>query len=606
MITAMNNPDIQTLLENARQKRGAGDFAGALDLATRAKALDPGDSEPHHIIGQCQRALGNPGESVKTFKMLVEHFPDGADLHAELGLSTFGTGEKEAGYQLAKKAVELDPNSQFSLEVLGVLASDHECWPKAIEAYEALIKMRPDHAAYYSQLCQAYNVSYRYEDAISAYHHFIRLNGRSAENLYQMGMFHFMARLFEEAVPWFEKAARADPENEEPVFYQARCHIQFGDLKTGEALAKKALKIKPASIHTLTLLNELRPDVISEENIKELKILLEKDNFDGALERALTHLFLGKYHHRAGDYDAAFAQFKACNEDRYRAFAEEGMVYNPALMAGNFAETKRIFSKEGMAKMAGGGSKSEAPILIVSMPRSGTTLLEQIIASHSQVHGAGELNAMSRIFFDLNYKINEALDRPIEDIIKENAADWADIYLGELKVPEGMLRGTDKMPVNFIHLGIFQAMFPNARVIYIKRNPLDTCLSMYSNNLSGSYAYTAKFEDLGHYFNLHCDLMRHWKENLSMKYMELSYAELVEEPEKKARQVMEFCGLEFEDKVLEFYKGRKSAYTISQVQVSQPINKKGLARWRPYKKHIGPLIEALDEDIVGPLGVDKK
>ena len=282
---------------------------------------------------------------------------------------------------------------------------------------------------------------------------------------------------------------------------------------------------------------------------------MEEGVFEDANDRALTHLFLGKYFHRAKDYDTAFSQFQASNAVRFQYLSEEGLVYSKPLMEGNFNETKRIFSKAGMAKMAGGGSKSEAPILIVSMPRSGTTLLEQMIASHSKVRGAGELNAMGRIFFDLNYKINETPGKAIVEIVKENAADWAEIYLSGLKVPEGMLRGTDKMPVNFIHLGIFQAMFPNARVIYIKRNPLDTCLSMYSNNLSSSYAYTAKFDTLGHYFNLHCDLMRHWSENLSMKYMELSYTELVENPEEKARQIMDFAVFPGRIRCLSFIRG---------------------------------------------------
>lgn len=601
----MNNPKVQTLLEDARLKRTAGEFSAALDLANKAKALDPGDSAPYLIIGQCQRALGDHKAAVETFEFLIGHFPDEADLNAELGLAKWSLGEKETGYQLAKKAVELDASSQFSNEVLGLLAGEYECWPKAIEAYEVLIKLRPDHAAYYYQLCQALNVSYRYEDAAETFSHFIRLMGRTSDNLFQMGMFHFMAKLFEEAVPWFEVAAKADPKNHEPVFYQARCHIQFGDLKTGEALAIKALALKPSSILTLSLLNELNPEEISDGHIQELFERLEKGVFEDELDRAMTHLFLGKYFHKAKDYDTAFGQFKAANDVRFKAFAKEGLVYSKPLMEGNFNETKRIFSKAGMAKMAGGGSKSQVPILIVSMPRSGTTLLEQMISSHSKVRGAGELNAMGRIFFDLNYKINETPGKSVEDIVKENAAAWAEIYLRELKVPDGMLRATDKMPVNFIHLGIFQAMFPNARVIYIKRNPLDTCLSMFSNSLSGSFAYTAKFDTLGHYFNLHCDLMRFWKENLSMKYLELSYTALVEEPEKMAREIMDFCGLDFEDQVLEFYKGRKSAYTLSQVQVSQPINKKGMNRWVPYKKHIGPLIEALDEDIVGPLGVDE-
>ncbi len=157
----MTSPGIQTLLTKARKKREAGDFKAALELAEKAKALDPGDSAPYLIVGQCQRALGDHKKAVETFEFLTGHFPEEADLNAELGLAKWSLGEKEQGYQLAKKAVDLDPKSQFSNEILGLLAGEYECWPKAIEAYEVLVKIRPDHPAYYYQLCQAYNVSYR-------------------------------------------------------------------------------------------------------------------------------------------------------------------------------------------------------------------------------------------------------------------------------------------------------------------------------------------------------------------------------------------------------------------------------------------------------------
>jgi len=161
------------------------------------------------------------------------------------------------------------------------------------------------------------------------------------------------------------------------------------------------------------------------------------------------------------------------------------------------------------------------------------------------------------------------------------------------------------MPVNFIYCGLIQAIFPKARIINIRRDPLDNCLSMYSNSFSESYAYSARLSDLGHYYNLYAGLMDHWKNTLSMKYLEVSYEDLVENQEAKSREILEFCGLPWEQGVMEFYKGQKTAYTISQVQVSKPINKRGVARWKPYEKHIQPLIKALDEDIVGDLGVTK-
>ncbi len=600
----MTTSQVDSLILQARDKMTAGQFPEAQKLAEEANRIDPGNPNPYRVLGQISRARGDFKKSEEIFQFLKGHFPGEADIVGELAVTKWAAGEKDEGYDLAKKAKEMDDSSPFVLEALADMASQNAYWPVVIDAYEKLSEQFPDTIRFHGLKAEALQNSQRYEEAAKAFAPFIRIQGENAANLFQMGMFLFQARLFEEAVPWFEKASKMDPENDEPVFYLARCHIQFGDLEKGEVLANKALELTPDSIQALTLLNELRPSVITEVHIERLFAKLEKGVFVGPLEKAMIHLFLGKYFHKAKRYDDAFAQFKEANDERFRVFSKEGIIYEKKLMEENFAETRRIFVPERMKKMAGGGSDSTLPIMIVSMPRSGTTLLEQIISSHSRVFGAGEVTTMSRIFFDLNYKINLDLNKPIEEVIKENAKEWAELYLKELRAPEGVLRATDKLPVNFIHLGLFQAMFPNARAIYIRRHPLDTCLSMYSNNLSHGYAYSAKQDTLGHYFNLHAGLMRHWKENLAMKYLQVDYPDLVENTEEKAREILDFCGLEWEDRVLEFYKGRKSSFTISQVQVSHPINKKGLGRWVPYKKYIGPLIEALDEDIVGPLGVE--
>jgi len=597
--------DTQILLQKAQEKIAGGQFGEALVLAQQARDLDPGNPNSYRLLGQLHRALKNYPEALESFELLLGHFPKDGELKAEVALTLYESGQEDEGFEEARAAQELEPDSPFTLEVAANIAKARGALPLAIENYEKLVEKFPGVIRFHGFIAECYGLLQRHEDAARAFENFIKIQGENAGNCYQMAMFLFLARLFEEAVPWFEKAAGFDPKNDEPVFYLARCHIQFGDLEKGKELALKTLALNPGSIHALTLLNELDPKLLTDDNIQTVFKKLEEGGFEEALERAMAHLFLGKFYHKAKEYDKAFAQFSAANDERYQAFSEENTIYDKALMEGNYGEVKKIFTRDRMKKMAGNGSNSEVPILIAAMPRSGTTLLEQIIASHSNVYGGGESTGMGRIFIDLNIKINADLEKPIEDIIRENAAEWAEIYLNELRAPKGVLRATDKMPINFIHLGIFQAMFPKGRVIYIRRHPLDNCMSMFSNNLSQGYAYTARLDTLGHYFNLHADLMCHWRENLDMKYLEVDYPDLVAEPEKKAREILEFCGLPWEDQVLEFYKGRKSAYTISQVQVSEPINKKGLGRWVPYKKHIGELIAALDEDIVGPLGVDE-
>lgn len=597
----MTNPELKNLLVAARQEKAAGNFAEALKLASKANQLDPQESEPYMIMGQCQRALDKPLEAIKTFEFLLSHFPDSGELYIELSLAKWGAEKKGQALQYAKKAYELNASSRFVLEGLGQIAGKLQFWPEMILAYSGLVEIQPDHVPYYEKLLEALKATYRFEEATRVQHHIIRLSGENGENLYNMGLLFFSGNLFKEAIPWFERAAKLELGNEKPVFYLARCQVQLGKLEAAKVLAQKALSLRPTSVHTLELLLELAPENITEADILPLKDLIKSGRFDSGIEHGLSHLFLGKVYQKDKKFDLAFDEFKTGNELLNDAYRKNGIVYNPEAAEAQFSKTKALFGPEEMAKMSGGGSNTEVPILIVSMPRSGTTLLEQIISMHSKVKGVGEFKAMDQIVHDLNMKISKNPTTPVSEVVRKNAGDWAKIYLAELNLKKGEVRATDKMPVNFLFLGIFQAMFPSARVIHIKRHPLDICLSLYTNDLRGSYPYTTTFENLAHYFNLYADLMRFWRDNLSMKFMELSYAELVENPEEKTREILDFCGLEFEDRVLEFYKGRKSAYTISQVQVSEPINKKGIDRWRPYAKHIGPLIEALDEDIVGPL-----
>jgi hypothetical protein len=239
---------------------------------------------------------------------------------------------------------------------------------------------------------------------------------------------------------------------------------------------------------------------------------------------------------------------------------------------------------------------AERPVFIVGMPRSGTTLTEQILASHPDVYGAGEIMVMPSIIKNLSSYIRnsgpypDSLTKLNSQILDELAAD----YLKETsKLNQKAIRFTDKTLVNYLYLGLISLMFPNAHIIHCMRDPRDTCMSIYFQNFDESHYYATSLENLGHYYTEYKKLMAHWKSMLNVKYMEVQYEDLVSNQERVSRDLIDFIGLEWDDRVLRFYDSKRSVVTASYDQVRQKIYTKSTQRWKNYEQHIGPLIKSL-------------
>ena len=228
------------------------------------------------------------------------------------------------------------------------------------------------------------------------------------------------------------------------------------------------------------------------------------------------------------------------------------------------------------------------------MPRSGTTLTEQILASHPLVHGAGELLRMDEIRISLHGLTGEnwpqcvnRLNRKTLDKLAQEHLDW----LGRLA--SGKARVTDKMPHNFVLLGLIDLLFPEARVIHCQRDPMDNCLSMYFQGFNANHVYANNLEHLGAYYRQYERVMAHWRTVLRIPMMDMRYETMVAEPEQSARKLIEFCGLEWDDRCLRFYESGRAVSTPSYDQVRQPIYKKSVARWKRYEKYLEPLKRSL-------------
>jgi tetratricopeptide (TPR) repeat protein len=257
------------------------------------------------------------------------------------------------------------------------------------------------------------------------------------------------------------------------------------------------------------------------------------------------------------------------------------------------------FTRKRLQCLPKASYRSERPVFIVGMPRSGTSLVEQVLASHPEVFGAGELDFVNRVFRGTLDMLNKAKlsDYPdcLDSLSVHKADGMAQIYLEPLALMNrDAARVTDKLPLNFLHLGLIASLLPGARVIHCVRDPMDTCLSCYMTDLVIGHEFKFDLRNLGHFYRQYERLMNHWKQVLDLPILDVQYEQLVDDAEGQARRMIEFIGLPWDERCLEFHKTRRSVATASTEQVRQPMYRTSVQRWRNYEKHLGPLREALE------------
>jgi hypothetical protein len=246
-----------------------------------------------------------------------------------------------------------------------------------------------------------------------------------------------------------------------------------------------------------------------------------------------------------------------------------------------------------MRERAGQGDPSPVPVFILGMPRSGTTLVEQMLASHPQVHGAGELSDFTAAVAGLDGPDGVPADIGGAELRRIGAR-----YVARVRpLAPGALRITDKMPANFRFAGLIHLALPNARIIHLRRDPVDTCLSCFSILFGGDQPHTYDLGELGRYYRAYQRLMEHWRAVLPLGVMlEVQYEALVGDFEPQARRIVAHCGLEWDDACLDFYKTQRPVHTASAVQVRRPVYQTSVGRWRPPEDLLRPLLDALDRD----------
>lgn len=321
----------------------------------------------------------------------------------------------------------------------------------------------------------------------------------------------------------------------------------------------------------------------------QLVALHESSTVESVQDRVSLCFSLSNIFMNEKDYEAAFR------------YLDEGNRLKRATVAFDIDETKTwmknvtsVFTTSFVEKHAGRGNKSTAPLFIVGMPRSGTTLLEQIFAAHPLVHGAGELLAFQKIINSSGASYLDFLNRMTDADLTRVGNAYID-FVNSIKGDKPYV--VDKMPANFIHAGLINLALPNARIIHCRRHPVDTCVSCYSKNFAGDQKFTYNQTELGQFYKAYESMMDHWREVLpSDRFIEVHYEDLVEDLEGQARRLIDFCGLDWDESCLTFYQGNRAVRTSSLHQVRKPIYKSSVSRWLKVAPYIGPLLKELGVD----------
>jgi tetratricopeptide (TPR) repeat protein len=581
-----------------------GDYLSAASTIQRALSLAPNNPAYLNNLGLAYQALGRPAEAAASYQAAINLAPSFAQAMNNLGNARGDQGRWTEAETWSRQAIRLNPRMAEAYNGLGAALWHQGKASEAIANYRTALAIDPKLPYAMVNLGNALREQGKLAEAETLCRQAIAVNPAIAEAHNALGTILLNVGAVAEAVASFREALRLAPNRADIHHNLGHAYRDLGQFDDAKREYSAALRLNPGDVkihYSLSLIQRFRPE--DQSTVEELEAAAARNNLP-ALERRQLHFTLGKAYDDLGQYDRAFSHYHEANELARPDFDRQQFVRLVERM-------EAWFPKSRFAAGAGGdsGSPSQLPVFIVGMPRSGTTLVEQIIASHPQVYGCGELADTDVMANELwgDRLSGPAVPSPPLDLQPQRLAQLAEAYLQRRRAVCGnALRITSKMPTNFFHLGLIALLFPKARVIHCRRDPLDTCLSCYFSDFKKSPPYHYRLEDVGFYYRLYLRLMDHWRAALPLAMLEVQYEELVGRCEELSRRMIDFCGLAWDDRCLRYYESRRPVQTSSVWQVRQPIYTTSINRWKHYVKHLEPLLRALGpeagaEALAGPV-----
>lgn len=547
-----NSQTIQQALDVAIKHHAAGDLSEATSLYQRILKVVPNHPVALQLLGVIAHQEGRSDAAADLIGRALEVAPDYPEAHNNLGNVFRAQGQLAAAASSYQKAIALNPEYAEAHNNLGLAFLAQRNFDGAIASHRGALSINPDYALAHYNLGNAYKAHEKLDEAVASYRAALAINPDHVPTLNNLGN-----------------------------TLQAQ-----GKLDDAIASYDEALKVDPDYVGTHRNLSSAKKYNSSDKQIPQMLALHSRDSLSEN-EKMQICFALGKAFDDTGEYETSFQFLREGNYLR-----KKELRYDVSEDRQQFAKIRDIFSSDITAYIDENRSQDvggRTPVFIVGMPRSGTTLVEQIISSHSEVHGCGELVAADAAVQQLNL-MNQSLS-------VENLESFRRTYLAEISNlgPDSQFV-TDKMPINFRWLGFILAAFPEAKTVHVNRDAVATCWSIYKHDFStfgNDYAYD--LFDISEYYKMYFELMKFWHRKFPGRICDVNYEQLTENQERETRRIISHIGLDWQDDCLDFHKNERAVITSSTVQVRQKIYRGSSSQWKHYGPFIGDLLDALKD-----------
>ncbi|MBE1160732.1 tetratricopeptide repeat-containing sulfotransferase family protein [Dyella acidiphila] len=611
--------------------RAQGRVADAVDAQRRAVALLPWDAMGHYVLGESLMAMQQPAAAAESFHSARSIKPDFADAHfklgnalavqnryseaaeayrqvialrpqlseaqANLGFTLMSAGDYAQAETHLRAALHAHPDSAPIHNAMGVVLYGQLRMDEAAQSFRRLTMLLPNDAEAHANLGNALREMGAYAEAEISYRRALALNERFARAHFDLSGLLYMQERYAEAEQGYRRALELKPDYVEACNNLGRSIRRQGRLDEARDCFDRARTIDPDAVETYFNLASLRSFTPEHPEPAHMEKLVAKVPFLKEHARIRYWFALGKMREDLGRYSDAFAAYAEGNRLKHAQIAPDERS-RVALID----NVRSVFDRAFLAKHALPVSPdARTPIFIVGMPRSGTSLIEQILSTHPNVHGAGELPELEDSLFALATDAGVPAERYphiAAQLAPEALHHLGDTYIEHVwKLAPQATHITDKMMSNFAHIGMIRMMFPQAKIIHAMRDPMDSCFSCYAtlfakNNLD----FTYDLGSLGRYYRRYIELMSYWRQVLPAGAMlELRYEDMVADTEAQARRLLDYLGLPWDPRCLDFHENKRVVRTASAAQVRRPVYKSSVARWRHFEPHLGVLLEAVKD-----------
>lgn len=591
---AAKNLSIDKAMVLATQHQAAGQLQQAEHVLRQILQRQPTHAHALHLLGVIAHQCGKPELAIELIGQAIASNDRVALFHTNRGEMCRQLKRLDEAIEHGQRAVALEPGMPAAHSNLGIAYFDKNDYVHAEACQQQALALQPVLPAALNNMGSICRERKQLDDAADYYRRAIAAAPHYAEPLSNLGSVLNEERRHDEAMVLFNQALAIDPQLTGALLGKGRLYMEDGRLEDAEALFRQALAINPDELGARFHLSQVKKVRKGDENMAAL-VAMGK-GLDRMPWRKATqlHYALGKCYDDIGEPARAFPHFlEAARLERQQ------ISYDPAANTKFFDDIMSLFDAPTMERLRGHGNDDAAPIFVLGMPRSGTTLTEQIIASHPDVHGAGELRELLAIAHRQTIINDNAADFPanLKNLSGEHLAAWGGDYLASLRgyAPTAR-RITDKMPTNFFMTGLIHLMLPNAKIVHVSRHPLDTCLSCFARSFSKGQDHTYDLAELGRYYVNYTRIMEHWRKVIpEHAFLDVRYEELVTDNEAQARRLIDFCGLEWDTACLQSHKTKRPVRTDSVTQVREPIYTSSVGRWRRYEPFLAPLISELGD-----------